>query len=154
MGLNGCIICAVAKTLRDTQNESNDGKPIIPHLVYYRLKSIGGFEFGRQEDASDFFRSLIGAMKYAFIRNSPAMIDPPSPISEIFSGKQTQTIKCVSCGNESISDRLFIQIILQVNKEMKNLYDAFNLYFDLGHITDYDCTSCKMRATGKQRITI
>lgn len=36
---------------------------------------------------------------------------------------------------------------------MKNLYDAFNLYC-LGHITDYGCTSCKMRATGEQRITI
>lgn len=154
MGMNGCILCAVARTLRDAHNKDNDGKPIVPYEVYYRLKSISEeFEFGQEEDAADFFRNLVNAMKHAFIHNDPANIDAFTPISNIFCGHQIQTTQC-DCGNETDSDSTFDQLNLQINKNIKSLRDAFDFYFDLGHTKDYYCLSCKQKVLAKQKIRI
>lgn len=151
MGLKGCIICGVCRTLRDAKSESNAGTSIMPYEVYYRLKAIGEeFEFGREADAADFFRSLIEAMRRAY----PAKMNESSPIFDIFSGHQTQTIECESCGNVSNSNSPFELINLEINNKTKKLDDVLKLNYDLGFVTDYNCMSCNKQVSARQRFRI
>uniref|UniRef100_A0A336LW92 Ubiquitin carboxyl-terminal hydrolase n=1 Tax=Culicoides sonorensis TaxID=179676 RepID=A0A336LW92_CULSO len=157
---NGCIICAMAKTL--IQSQTNTNSPMRPQNVYYKLKMIcKHLTPGRQEDAHEFLRYLIEAMEKAYLarfkgwKEFDQYTKETTPLNQILGGYLRSAVKCLSCHHVSVTFQHFQDLLLDIRKA-NSIDEGVELYFARERLEDtgYKCEACKKRVTATKQFSI
>lgn len=156
----GCIICAMSKTLINSQQAG--GSAIKPYLVYGKLRSVcKHLVLGQQEDAHEFLRYLMEVMEKAYLSRIPkgSQLDQYSkettPINQILGGYFKTSVRCLSCGHESVTFQHFEDLLLDIRKA-NTLEEALDLYFARERLEDmgYKCESCKKKVSATKQFSL
>ncbi|XP_063701016.1 ubiquitin carboxyl-terminal hydrolase 36 [Culicoides brevitarsis] len=156
---SGCIICAMAKTLMQSQNGNN---PFRPQNVYFKLKHIcKHLTPGRQEDAHEFLRYLIEAMEKAYLarfkgwKEFDQYTKETTPLNQILGGYLKSAVKCLSCQHVSVTFQHFQDLLLDVRKS-NSIDEGVENYFARERLEDtgYKCEACKKRVTATKQFSI
>lgn len=107
-----CIICAMRKTLQDSQNRSVTS--IRPFLIYNKLRVVcRNLIPGRQEDAHEFLRYLVEAMEKAYLTRYKnhtefdSRTKETTPLNQILGGYLRSAVRCLECGHVSTTFQHF-----------------------------------------------
>ncbi|XP_032599261.1 ubiquitin carboxyl-terminal hydrolase 36 isoform X1 [Drosophila grimshawi] len=158
-GSNGCIICAMAKTLQSTQSNQS---AVRPFLIYSKLRQIcKHMVVGRQEDAHEFLRFLIEAMEKAYLmrfrnyKELDQLVKETTPLNQIFGGYLRSEVRCLSCNHVSITFQHFQDLLLDIRKS-DTLEDAFDGYFSRERLEDmgYKCEGCKKKVSATKQFSL
>ncbi|XP_058458331.1 ubiquitin carboxyl-terminal hydrolase 36 isoform X2 [Malaya genurostris] len=156
---NGCIICAMAKTLLASQ--SNQGA-IKPYLVYSKLRLVCKHLVpGRQEDAHEFLRYLMEAMEKSYLARSKNAKDleqyskETTPLNQILGGYLRSEVKCLSCQHISTTFQHFEDLLLDIRKA-SSIEEALGGYFARERLEEmqYKCESCKKRVAATKQFSL
>lgn len=127
-----CIICAMAKTLIESQSNQS---AIRPHLVYSKLRLVCKHLVpGRQEDAHEFLRYLVEAMEKSYLgrfKNSKELDQyskETTPLNQILGGYLRSEVKCPACYHISTTFQHFEDLLLDIRKA-NSIDEALELYF-------------------------
>lgn len=157
---NGCIICAMAKTLIASQQAN--AQTIKPYLVYSKLRLVCKHLVpGQQEDAHEFIRYLMEAMEKAYLARFPrhAQFEQYSkettPINQILGGYLKSSVRCLACGHVSVTFQHFEDILLDIRKA-NTMDEALDLYFSRERLEDmgYKCESCKRKVAATKQFSL
>lgn len=152
----GCIICAMAKTLHDSQTSQS---AIRPYYVYSKLKSIcKHLVVGRQEDAHEFLRYLVEAMEKSYLlrfRNYKELDQfskETTPLNQILGGYLKSAVRCLACNHVSVTFQHFQDLLLDIRKA-DTVEEALECYFSREKLEDmgYKCESCKKKVREMNR---
>lgn len=150
----------MAKTLMASQ--SSGGQAIKPYLVYTKLRFVcKHLVFGQQEDAHEFLRYLMEAMEKAYLSRFPksSQLDQYSkettPINQILGGYLKTSVRCLSCGHESVTFQHFEDLLLDIRKA-NTLEEALDLYFARERLEDmgYKCEACKKKVSATKQFSL
>ncbi|XP_031620724.1 ubiquitin carboxyl-terminal hydrolase 36 [Contarinia nasturtii] len=156
----GCIICAMSKTLMTSQQ--SNGSAIKPYLVYSKLRIVcKHLVLGQQEDAHEFLRYLMEAMEKAYLSRiqKSSQLDQYSkettPINQILGGYLKTSVRCLSCGHESVTFQHFEDLLLDIRKA-NTLEEALDLYFARERLEDmgYKCEACKKKVSATKQFSL
>ncbi|XP_055324641.1 ubiquitin carboxyl-terminal hydrolase 36 isoform X2 [Sitodiplosis mosellana] len=156
----GCIICAMAKTLMSSQSPGTQA--MKPYLVYTKLRFVcKHLVFGQQEDAHEFLRYLMEAMEKAYLSRFPKSSQleqyskETTPINQILGGYLKTSVRCLSCGHESVTFQHFEDLLLDIRKA-NTLEEALDLYFARERLEDmgYKCESCKKKVSATKQFSL
>lgn len=148
-----CIICAVRKTLLESQQRTVG--TFRPHLVFSRLRLVcRNMMPGRQEDAHEFLRYLVEAMEKAYLSRfkNHAQFDTrtkeTTPMNQILGGYLRSTVRCLVCGHVSTTFQHFQDLLLDIRK-VQTLDEAMDGYFSRERLDDdsYHCESCQKKVS-------
>lgn len=151
----GCIICAMAKTLQESQKSQS---AIRPYYVYSKLKSIcKHLIMGRQEDAHEFLRYLVEAMEKSYLsrfRNFKELDQyskETTPLNQILGGYLKSAVRCLTCNHVSVTYQHFQDILLDIRKA-DTIDEALEVYFARERLEDmgYKCEACKKKVSGRK----
>ncbi|XP_050098522.1 ubiquitin carboxyl-terminal hydrolase 36 isoform X2 [Anopheles aquasalis] len=154
-----CIICAMAKTLLDSQSNQS---AIKPHLVYSKLRLVCKHLVpGRQEDAHEFLRYLVEAMEKSFLgryKNSKELDQyskETTPLNQILGGYLRSEVKCLSCHHISTTFQHFEDLLLDIRRA-NSIDEALKLYFDRERLEElsYNCEACKKRVAATKQFSL
>ncbi|XP_058066113.1 LOW QUALITY PROTEIN: ubiquitin carboxyl-terminal hydrolase 36 [Anopheles bellator] len=154
-----CIICAMAKTLEESQSNHS---AIKPYLVYSKLRLVcKHLVQGRQEDAHEFLRYLVEAMEKSFLgryKNSKELDQyskETTPLNQILGGYLRSEVKCLSCQHVSTTFQHFEDLLLDIRKA-NSIDEALELYFDRERLEDmgYKCEACKRRVAATKQFSL
>lgn len=157
---NGCIICAMAKTLITSQQANS--QPFRPYFVYSKLKLVcKHLVLGHQEDAHEFLRYLMEAMEKAYLARytKSSQLDQYSqettPINQILGGYLKTSVRCLSCHHISVTFQHFEDLLLDIRKA-NTLDEALDLYFGRERLEDmgYKCESCKKKVSATKQYSL
>lgn len=149
-----CIVCAMAKTLQESQNKQ---QPIRPFNVYSKLKIIcKHLVMGRQEDAHEFLRYLVEAMEKSYLaryhnyKELDQYSKETTPLNQILGGYLKSAVRCLSCGHVSVTFQHFQDLLLDIRKA-DSVEDALYGYFSSERLEDmgYKCESCKKKVSAQ-----
>ncbi|KAL5292387.1 USP42 family protein [Megaselia abdita] len=152
----GCIVCAMAKTLIQSQQNN---QPIRPHMIYSKLRLIcKHMMMGRQEDAHEFLRYLVEAMEKSYLNRfrGSKELDQHSkettPMNQILGGYLKTAVRCLSCSHVSTTFQHFEDILLDIRKS-DSIEEALDTYFARERLEDmgYKCESCKKKVTATKQ---
>ncbi|KAH8369731.1 hypothetical protein KR093_000742 [Drosophila rubida] len=158
-GGNGCIICAMAKTLQSTQTNQS---AVRPFLIYSKLRQIcKHMVVGRQEDAHEFLRFLVEAMEKAYLmrfrnyKELDQLVKETTPLNQIFGGYLRSEVRCLSCNHVSITFQHFQDLLLDIRKA-DTLEEAFDGYFSRERLEDmgYKCEGCKKKVSATKQFSL
>ncbi|XP_060652138.1 ubiquitin carboxyl-terminal hydrolase 36 [Drosophila nasuta] len=158
-GGNGCIICAMAKTLQSTQSNQS---AVRPFLIYTKLRQIcKHMVVGRQEDAHEFLRFLVEAMEKAYLmrfrnyKELDQLVKETTPLNQIFGGYLRSEVRCLSCNHVSITFQHFQDLLLDIRKA-DTLEEAFDGYFSRERLEDmgYKCEGCKKKVSATKQFSL
>ncbi|KAH8302503.1 hypothetical protein KR044_007554 [Drosophila immigrans] len=158
-GGNGCIICAMAKTLQSTQSNQS---AVRPFLIYTKLRQIcKHMVVGRQEDAHEFLRFLVEAMEKAYLmrfrnyKELDQLVKETTPLNQIFGGYLRSEVRCLSCNHVSITFQHFQDLLLDIRKA-DSLEEAFDGYFSRERLEDmgYKCEGCKKKVSATKQFSL
>ncbi|XP_055533735.1 ubiquitin carboxyl-terminal hydrolase 36 isoform X2 [Wyeomyia smithii] len=156
---DGCIICAMAKTLMASQG--NQGA-IKPYLVYSKLRLVCKHLVpGRQEDAHEFLRYLMEAMEKSFLSrfDKSKELDQYSkettPLNQILGGYLRSEVKCLSCQHTSTTFQHFEDLLLDIRKA-NSIEEALDVYFARERLEEmqYRCEACKKRVAATKQFSL
>ncbi|XP_058829573.1 ubiquitin carboxyl-terminal hydrolase 36 isoform X2 [Topomyia yanbarensis] len=156
---NGCIICAMARTLLASQ--SNQGA-IKPYLVYSKLRLVCKHLVpGRQEDAHEFLRYLMEAMEKSYLSRSKNGKDleqyskETTPLNQILGGYLRSEVKCLSCQHTSTTFQHFEDLLLDIRKA-NSIEEALGGYFARERLEEmqYKCEACKKRVAATKQFSL
>lgn len=148
----GCIICAMAKTLQESQRSQS---AIRPYYVYSKLKSIcKHLVMGRQEDAHEFLRYLVEAMEKSYLsrfRNYKELDQyskETTPLNQILGGYLKSAVRCLACNHVSVTFQHFQDLLLDIRKA-DTVDEALEGYFSRERLEDmgYKCEACKKKVS-------
>lgn len=148
----GCIICAMAKTLQESQRSQS---AIRPYYVYSKLKSIcKHLVMGRQEDAHEFLRYLVEAMEKSYLsrfRNYKELDQyskETTPLNQILGGYLKSAVRCLACNHVSVTFQHFQDLLLDIRKA-DTVDEALEGYFARERLEDmgYKCEACKKKVS-------
>lgn len=148
----GCIICAMAKTLKLSQDSQS---AIRPYFVYSKLKSIcKHLVMGRQEDAHEFLRYLVEAMEKSYLsrfRNFKELDQyskETTPLNQILGGYLKSSVRCLTCNHVSVTFQHFQDLLLDIRKA-DTVDEAMEGYFSRERLEDmgYKCEACKKKVS-------
>lgn len=152
----GCIVCAMAKTLIQSQQNN---QAIRPHMIYSKLRLIcKHMMMGRQEDAHEFLRYLVEAMEKSYLsrfRGSKEFDQhskETTPMNQILGGYLKTAVRCLSCSHVSTTFQHFEDILLDIRKS-DSIEEALDTYFARERLEDmgYKCESCKKKVTATKQ---
>ncbi|KAH8270496.1 hypothetical protein KR018_010820 [Drosophila ironensis] len=154
-----CIVCAMAKTLLNAQNNQ---AAVRPFLIYSKLKQIcKHMVVGRQEDAHEFLRFLVEAMERAYLmrfrnyKELDQLVKETTPLGQIFGGYLRSEVRCLSCSHVSITFQHFQDLLLDIRKS-DSLEEAFEGYFSREKLEDfgYKCEGCKKKVSATKQFRL
>lgn len=157
---NGCIICAMGKTLLASQQATS--QPFRPYFVYSKLKSVcKHLVLGHQEDAHEFLRYLMEAMEKAYLARftKSSQLEQYSqettPINQILGGYLKTSVRCLACNHVSVTFQHFEDLLLDIRKA-NTLDEALDLYFARERLEDmgYKCESCKKKVSATKQFSL
>ncbi|XP_046807209.1 ubiquitin carboxyl-terminal hydrolase 36 isoform X1 [Lucilia cuprina] len=155
----GCIICAMAKTLHESQKSQS---AIRPYYVYSKLKSIcKHLVMGRQEDAHEFLRYLVEAMEKSYLsrfRNYKELDQyskETTPLNQILGGYLKSSVRCLSCNHVSVTFQHFQDLLLDIRKA-DTVDEALEGYFSRERLEDmgYKCEACKKKVSATKQFSL
>lgn len=155
-----CIICAMRKTLQDSQQRNIN--TIRPYLIYNKLRILCRHLIpGRQEDAHEFLRYLVEAMEKAYLsrfKNSSefdSRTKETTPLNQILGGYLRSAVRCLECGNVSTTFQHFQDVLLDIRKA-QTLDEALELYFSREKLDDdsYHCESCQKKVPAWKQFSL
>ncbi|KAM7356838.1 ubiquitin specific peptidase 36 isoform 2-T3 [Cochliomyia hominivorax] len=155
----GCIICAMAKTLQESQRSQS---AIRPYYVYSKLKSIcKHLVMGRQEDAHEFLRYLVEAMEKSYLsrfRNYKELDQyskETTPLNQILGGYLKSAVRCLSCNHVSVTFQHFQDLLLDIRKA-DTVDEALEGYFSRERLEDmgYKCEACKKKVSATKQFSL
>uniref|UniRef100_A0A182UCK9 Ubiquitin carboxyl-terminal hydrolase n=1 Tax=Anopheles melas TaxID=34690 RepID=A0A182UCK9_9DIPT len=154
-----CIICAMAKTLLESQSNQTAFRP---YLVYSKLRLVCKHLVpGRQEDAHEFLRYLVEAMEKSYIgrtKNSKELDQyskETTPLNQILGGYLRSEVKCLSCQHVSTTFQHFEDLLLDIRKA-NSIDEALELYFARERLEEmgYKCEACKRRVAATKQFSL
>lgn len=155
-----CVICAMRKTLQDSQQRSVSS--IRPYLIYNKLRLLcRNLLPGRQEDAHEFLRYLVEAMEKAYLSRFKnhtefdSRTKETTPLNQILGGYLRSAVRCLECGNVSTTFQHFQDVLLDIRKA-QTLDEALDLYFSREKLDDdsYHCESCQKKVTASKQFSM
>lgn len=146
-----CIICAMRKTLQDSQNRTLNS--IRPFLIYNKLRVVcRNLIPGAQEDAHEFLRYLVEAMEKAYLNRFKNHTEfdtktkETTPLNQILGGYLRSAVRCLECGHVSTTFQHFQDLLLDIRKA-QTLDEALEAYFAREKLDDasYHCEACRKK---------
>lgn len=146
-----CIICAMRKTLQDSQQRNANS--IRPSLIYKKLLLVcRNLIPGGQEDAHEFLRYLVEAMEKAYLgrfknhTTFDSKVKETTPLNQILGGYLRSAVRCLKCGHVSTTFEHFQDLLLDISKT-QTLDEALELYFSREELDDksYQCEGCQKK---------
>ena len=150
-----CMSCAMQDHVLRCM--TNSGKAIDTKPFVDNLESIAKhMTFGEQEDAHEFLRYALDAMQ-KFSLDGRKNLDPLSKettvINQIFGGYLRNQIVCVKCRAVKIKFEHFMDLSLNIN-DITTLKEAADKFVAPERLEDYECSSCKEKASIWKRFAI
>lgn len=158
-GTDGCIICAVSKTLLLSQSSH---QAIRPSMVTTKLRMIcKHLHPDRQEDAHEFLRYLIEAMEKSYLnrfkdhKSFDQYSKETTPLNQILGGYLKTSVKCLSCKHVSTTFQHFEDILLDIRKA-DSVSDGLESYFAQEYLEDmgYKCEACKKKVSATKQFSL
>ncbi|XP_075222573.1 ubiquitin carboxyl-terminal hydrolase 8-like isoform X2 [Lycorma delicatula] len=151
----------------------------IKHFSCYDLKTVLGrfrnsFKGTEQQDSHEFFTilmdwlhddlnepspkgDLLGAVEETgekawgeFRKNNNSIV------LNLFYGQQKSTVKCDSCGKQSVTFEPFsnLSLLLPSDKDICTLNECLELYLKVENITGWNCPDCKVPRSATKKVDI
>ncbi|XP_078611013.1 uncharacterized protein LOC144881676 isoform X2 [Branchiostoma floridae x Branchiostoma japonicum] len=158
-----CMMCELGRHLHRVFNNSN-AHSIRPMTIINRLKSIAKtMQFGRQEDAHEFFMSVVNAMQRACLMN--CNINPNKNVDtstanttivyQVFSGYCRSQVRCCRCSNLSNTFDPFLDLPLDIRGS--SVQQCLERYVRAEQMSDenaYSCEKCKRKCQAVKKLSI
>ncbi|KAL1518008.1 hypothetical protein ABEB36_001696 [Hypothenemus hampei] len=155
-----CIICAMRKTLQESQQRNVTS--IRPILIYNKLRLVcRNLVPGRQEDAHEFLRYLIEAMEKAYLQRFKnhsqfdSKVKETTPLNQILGGYLRSSVRCLKCGHVSTTIQHFQDLLLDIRKA-QTLDEALEMYFSREKLDDesYHCEACQKKVQATKQFQV
>ncbi|XP_017779061.1 PREDICTED: ubiquitin carboxyl-terminal hydrolase 36 [Nicrophorus vespilloides] len=155
-----CIVCAMRKTLQDSQQRNNNS--IRPFLIFNKLRVVcRNLIPGRQEDAHEFMRYLVEAMEKSYLNRFKnhtqfdSRIKETTPLNQILGGYLRSAVRCLDCGHVSTTFQHFQDLLLDIRKA-QTLDDALEAYFAKEQLDEasYHCEACKKKVHATKQFSL
>jgi ubiquitin carboxyl-terminal hydrolase 36/42 len=148
--------CAACELERLTEELATSEYHLQPRHLLTNLGKVGQFEWGRQEDASEFLYGFFQAMQQSLFleagRKPTTEEENTTWLHQLFGGYSKYSRRCVGCGHTSETTDYFLSIQLNLNagQSVEELLRSF--FYASGHLLeDYVCSSCKSAKGHDQR---
>ncbi|XP_066292221.1 ubiquitin carboxyl-terminal hydrolase 36-like [Branchiostoma lanceolatum] len=158
-----CMMCELGRHLHRVFNNPN-AHSIRPMTIINRLKSIAKtMQFGRQEDAHEFFMNVVNAMQRACLMN--CNINPNKNVDtstanttivyQVFSGYCRSQVRCCRCSNLSNTFDPFLDLPLDIRGS--SVQQCLERYVRAEQMSDenaYSCEKCKRKCQAVKKLSI
>ncbi|XP_055339570.1 ubiquitin carboxyl-terminal hydrolase 36-like [Paramacrobiotus metropolitanus] len=157
-----CVTCKLQEFLPSMLRSPVNA--LRPHAITSNLRAFAkGLTMGRQEDAHEFLRLLIDAMRRSALSGyNPKTLDIYSQettiTSRIFGGFYRSRVQCQLCKQPSSVYDPFMDIPLDIGKNVTDLQDALRTFTRTEQLTSpnnlYKCERCKKMTPATKQVTI